>query len=48
MAVQNPVIGSWFTRSNGSLFKVVAVDEDDGTVDIQFYDGTMGEMEIEG
>ena len=47
MAVQNPVIGSWSTRPNGTLFEVVAVDEDDGTVDIQLYDGTIGEMEIE-
>ncbi len=39
MAVQFPVIGNWFRRPNGSLFEVVAVDEDDGTVEIQFFDG---------
>ncbi len=47
MAVQYPVIGNWFTRPNGTLFEVVAVDEDDGTVEIQLFDGTIGEIEIE-
>jgi hypothetical protein len=29
------------------LFEVVAVDEDDGTIEIQQFDGTIGEIEIE-
>ncbi len=47
MAVQYPLIGNWFRRPNGNLFEVVAVDEDDGTVEIQQFDGTIGEIEIE-
>jgi len=47
MAVRFPVIGNWFRRPNGALFEVVAVDEDDGTVEIQQFDGTIGEIEIE-
>ena len=47
MAVQFPVIGNWFRRPNGTLFEVVASDEDDGTVEIQLFDGTIGEVEIE-
>lgn len=47
MAIQYPVIGQWFRRPNGTLFEVVAVDEDDGTVEIQLFDGTIGEFEIE-
>lgn len=47
MAVQFPVIGNWFRRPNGTLFEVVAVDEDDGTVEIQQFDGTIGEIDIE-
>jgi len=47
MAVQFPIIGNWFRRPNGTLFEVVAVDEDDGTVEIQQFDGTIGEEEIE-
>jgi hypothetical protein len=47
MAVEFPVIGNWFRRPNGTLFEVVASDEEDGTVEIQLFDGTIGEVEIE-
>ena len=47
MAAQFPVIGNWFRRPNGTLFEVVASDEEDGTVEIQLFDGTIGEVEIE-
>ncbi|MBT8108382.1 MAG: hypothetical protein KJP17_09110 [Gammaproteobacteria bacterium] len=47
MAVQFPVIGQWFRRPNGILFEVVAIDEDDMTVEIQFFDGTIDELELE-
>jgi len=47
MSKQFPLIGGWFRRSDGTLFEVVAVDEDDGTVEIQQFDGTIGEVEIE-
>lgn len=47
MAVHYPVIGRWFSRPNGALFEVVAVDEEDGTIEIQQFDGTIGEVEIE-
>lgn len=46
-AIQFPSIGNWYRRPNGTLFEVVAVDEDDGTIEIQHYDGTIGEIEIE-
>jgi hypothetical protein len=47
MAVRFPVIGNWFRRPDGVLFEVVAVVEDDGTIEIQQFDGTIGEVEIE-
>ena len=47
MATQYPGIGNWFQRPNGAMFEVVAVDEDDGTVEIQQFDGTIGEFDIE-
>jgi hypothetical protein len=47
MDTQFPDIGSWFRRPNGTLFEVVAVDEDDDTVEIQQFDGTIGEIEFE-
>ena len=47
MSIQYPVIGQWFKRPDGTLFEVVALDEDDATVEIQQFDGTIGEFEIE-
>jgi len=41
------VIGQWFSRPNGTLFEVVAVDEDDRTVELQQFDGTLDEIDME-
>lgn len=47
MAVTYPVIGHWYRKSNGSLFEVVAIDEQDATVDLQYFDGTIDEIDLE-
>jgi len=47
MAVMYPVIGQWFTRPNGTLFEVVAIDEEAMTVEVQQFDGTVDEFDIE-
>ena len=47
MGVAYPAIGHWYRRSNGTLFEVVAVDEEDSTVELQFYDGTIDEVDLE-
>lgn len=47
MALAYPVIGHWFRRPNGTLFEVVALDEQEGTIEIQQFDGTIDEPELE-
>ena len=47
MAVAYPVIGQWFRRPNGTMLEVVAIDEQDGTIEIQFFDGTIDEVDLE-
>lgn len=47
MAVPQPSIGHWYRISGSELFEVVAVDDDDGTIEIQYFDGTVEEMDIE-
>ena len=47
MAVAYPVIGHWYRSPNGNLFEVVAVDEKDATVELQFFDGTIDEVDLE-
>ena len=47
MIVQSPEIGHWFRRPNGTLFEVVAIDEGDATVEIQQFDGTIDQFDME-
>lgn len=42
-----PVIGEWYKVPEGEVFEVVAINEHDGTVDVQYADGTVGEFDAE-
>jgi hypothetical protein len=42
-----PEIGSWYRLRGGESFEVVAVDEDDSTFEIQYFDGTVEEMDLD-
>src|SRR5579864_5290099 len=47
MATPHPGIGDWYRTRGGALFEVVALDDDDGTIELQYFDGTVEEMDIE-
>ncbi|HEY6484096.1 MAG TPA: DUF6763 family protein [Steroidobacteraceae bacterium] len=47
MTAPLPNIGEWYRHTGGDLFEVVAFDEDDGTIEIQYFDGTVEEMDAE-
>ena len=47
MVAPQPGIGDWYRLSGGELFEVVAINEDDATIDIQHFDGTVEEMDRE-
>jgi hypothetical protein len=42
-----PDIGEWYRVREGALFEVVAVDEDDHTIEVQYFDGTVEEMDLD-
>lgn len=42
-----PWIGCWYKDIAGSLFEVVAIDDDDNTVEIQYFDGTVEELDMD-
>jgi hypothetical protein len=46
--VEIPEIGRWYRDPNGNLFEVVAVDDQDGSIEMQHFDGTLEESEPEG
>ena len=47
MAVAYPQIGQWFRRPNGAMLEVVAIDEQESTIEIQLFDGTIDEVDLE-
>jgi hypothetical protein len=46
--VEVPEIGRWYRKPNGNLFEVVAVDDKDGSIEMQHFDGTIEGTEPEG
>ena len=50
MTSPSPVVGDWYRRANGAesaIFEVVAIDRDDGTIEVQHFDCTVEELDIE-
>ena len=47
MSVHEPIIGRWFKKPDGTVFEVVAIDEDAATVEIQLFDATLDEIDME-
>ena len=44
----NPLIGQWYHYPEKSQkFMVTAIDDDAGTVEIQYFDGTIGEFDLD-
>jgi len=41
-----PDIGEWYRIRGGDQFEVVAIDEDDGTIEVQYFDGTVEEIDF--
>jgi hypothetical protein len=41
-----PDIGEWYRVRGGELLEVVAIDEDDGTIEVQYFDGTVEELDL--
>lgn len=42
-----PIVGDWYQRLGGYLFEVVAVDEAEHTIEVQHFDGTVGEFDLD-
>jgi len=47
MNVIKPVVGQRYRGGTSELFEVVAIDEDDETIEIQYFDGTVNEIDFE-
>ena len=47
MNALQPTIGDWYRGATNELFEVVAIDDEDQTIEIQYFDGTVAEMEFD-
>jgi hypothetical protein len=47
MNVIKPVVGQWYRGGTNELFEVVAIDDDDQTIEIQYFDGTVAEVDFD-
>ena len=42
-----PRVGEWYVDPRGVTFEVVAVDEEEGSIEVQYFDGTVTEYDVE-
>jgi hypothetical protein len=42
-----PVVGQWYRGGTHELFEVVAIDEEDETIEVQYFDGTVTEVDFD-
>ena len=42
-----PAVGQWYADPQGVTFEVVAVDEEDGSIEVQYFDGTLEELDAD-
>ncbi len=47
MHVLKPIVGQWYRGSTNELFEIVAIDEEDQTIEVQYFDGTVTEMDFD-
>ena len=47
LGIESPQIGRWYSCNKNRLFEVVAVDDFDGCIELQFFDGTVDEADPE-
>ena len=42
-----PRIADWYKTTSGELFEIVALDEDDRSIEIQYFDGMVEELDLD-
>lgn len=44
----DPTVNTWYRELEGNrIFKVVALDEDDGTIEIQYFESELEELDLD-
>lgn len=45
LALTDLNVGQWFKKIGGQVFEIVAIDEKAGTIEIQYFDGAIEDIE---
>ena len=46
-AAFTPVVGNWYQTPDRQDFEVVAIDDEDGFIEIQYFDGQVDELDFD-
>lgn len=44
---EEPVVGGMYEDENGLAFEVLSIDEDDGTIEVQYENGEVNEIDVD-
>lgn len=44
----SPVVGNWYKDNEDRVFEVVSFDEEDRYIEIQYFEGEIDEMDLDG
>ncbi len=47
MTFIKPIVGQWYRGVTDELFEVVAIDDQDETIEVQYFDGSVTEMDLD-
>lgn len=47
MSKPHPAVGNWYQTVEGDILEVVALDKDEQSIEVQFYDGTVEEYDTD-
>lgn len=49
MSIEQPLpeVGAWYKADGGESFEVVAFDEEEAYIEIQYFDGTVEELDLD-
>ena len=47
MSAPPPIVGAWYQFPEGETLEVVALDPEEQTIEVQFYDGTVEEYDFD-
>ncbi|HHM06376.1 MAG TPA: hypothetical protein ENJ19_11660 [Gammaproteobacteria bacterium] len=42
-----PAVGDWFITRRGEVLEVIAINDEAGTIEVQYYDGQVREYDLE-